>query len=320
MSNKPNWQEKPESTSNFGISIVIRCYKYFGKNFSNLITWLIAIYVWMFNKNIRNISKNYLSTLKKYANEKEISLPKLSSLKHIHRFCNNTLDQILSWQSLMNLKDIKEIDNAHKRFVSQCEKKTGTIIIGTHIGNIEMLRAVTTHLNMNNKLNIFIWTANNQKFMNYLKKIDPHSNLNLIPSNNIDPSTIFTLEEKIQNGEILVILGDRLTSSNTKTVEVNFLGRKAIFPQGPWILANLLKAPVFTAYNIYKNNCYESYFFEWGPISLIKRYNREEEIRTYVQKFANEIEKIIFEAPYDWFNFYNFWDQLPDVINEGKTK
>ena len=317
MKIRTNWQSKPESTFGLGIDFVLWCHTHLGKHFSHTIIWFIALTVWLLNPSVRKVSKQYLDNLKQFAAVNNISLPHLSTLKHINRFCNNFLDQLLSWQNKLDMRDVIPVDNSHERFVIQTTKNTGSVIISAHIGNIEMMRAINNHLQIKNKLNIIIWMNNNKRFMKYLKKLDPNSNINLIPSNNIDPSTIFTLDDKIKKGEVIVILADRITGSESKTVEVEFLGKQAFLPQGPWILAGILNAPVFTSYNIYSDGRYHSYLNEWGPIKLRDRKNREEEIKQLASRFIQELEEMIIKSPYDWFNFYNFWQE---PVNSQKQK
>ena len=94
-------------------------------------------------------------------------------------------------------------------------------------------------------------------------------------------------------------------------------GKKAFLPQGPWILAGILNAPVFTSYNIYSDGRYHSYLNEWGPIKLRDRKNREEEIKQLASRFIQELEEMVIKSPYDWFNFYNFWQE---PVNSQKQK
>jgi len=173
MKVRTNWQSKPESTFGLGIDFVLWCHTHLGKHFSHTIIWFIALTVWMLNPSVRKVSKQYLDNLKQFAAVNNISLPHLSTLKHINRFCNNFLDQLLSWQNKLDMRDVIPVDNSHERFVIQTTKNTGSVIISAHIGNIEMMRAINNHLQIKNKLNIIIWMNNNKRFMKYLKKTGP---------------------------------------------------------------------------------------------------------------------------------------------------
>lgn len=317
MSNEEEkWQDRPESTSNIGISIVLWCNKYLGRRCARMLIWFISIFVWIFNARFRKISSSYFKTLELYAEKKHIKLPKHSSFKHLNRFCINIFDQMISWQHQIPLNEINLIDHAYERFVEATTKQEqGKIILGAHIGNLEMLRAINQEIKLKNKLNIFLWTTNNKQFLKYIAQIDPHSSLNIIQSNSFNPATIYKLEDCIKNGETIIILADRITDPQSKTIKVNFLGKECLFPLGPWIIATLLDAPIYTNYNILVDGRYYCYFNEWGKINIKNRKTRNQELTAYVQKYAHELEELLFLAPNDWFNFYDFWH-----IDEEQTK
>ncbi len=46
------------------------------------------------------------------------------------------------------------------------------------------------------------------------------------------------------------------------------------------------------------------------------RKNRQLEIQSYAQTFATELEKQCAKAPFQWFNFYDFW---PDIAEQKQT-
>ncbi|RML85666.1 hypothetical protein APX70_03415, partial [Pseudomonas syringae pv. maculicola] len=52
------------------------------------------------------------------------------------------------------------------------------------------------------------------------------------------------LSQRLDEGEWLAIAGDRVALHGGRNVRVDFLGQPATFPQGPWLLAGLLKCPV----------------------------------------------------------------------------
>ena len=51
---------------------------------------------------------------------------------------------------------------------------------------------------------------------------------------------------------------------------------------------------------------YSVYLKEIGPVALDRR-NRSASAARYAEMYCRELERLILEAPYDWFNFYDFW-------------
>ena len=51
----------------------------------------------------------------------------------------------------------------------------------------------------------------------------------------------------------------------------------------------------------------------------IKRKNREEQLKVYIQKYANLLAQYCENYPLQWFNFFDFW-QKPKPYNKPIKK
>lgn len=304
---KQNWYEKKESTNSFGIKIVIWAFKLGGWPLANTILFFITSFVWLFNSRVKKYSNEYAENLRAYATREGKKLPKFSSFWHIFRFCQSVLEKLLAWQGLLTVKAVTSVDNAHERMLEVAAQSEGAVIIGGHLGNIEMLRAMNSGFT-DKSINILILTANSSKFLKVMENINPASNLNFIAADDITPGTIIDLSEKVKRGEWVVVLADRLVNENSRSVEVEFLTKKVSLPQGPWILAHLLQVPVYTLFNVKSNGEQRVYFKEWGCVSL-SRKNKEADISKYATKYVEEMSEILLEAPCDWFNIYSYWKE-----------
>lgn len=81
---------------------------------------------------------------------------------------------------------------------------------------------------------------------------------------------------------------------------MNFLGAKAKFPLGPFVLSCRRKLPVVFVYAMIKNLT-EYEFYATEPIVFDKP---SEALAAYV----DQLEIIIKKYPYQWFNFFDFWE------------
>jgi predicted LPLAT superfamily acyltransferase len=120
---------------------------------------------------------------------------------------------------------------------------------------------------------------------------------------------------------MVVIAGDRTSAKTRGRVIINeFLGKKAAFPYGTFMLAALLNVPVYfffamrekdlmlkPKYNMYVNRA--SVTFDGCT-----RSEKEGRIRELCRQFTVQLEKYCIEYPFQWYNFYNFWavPALPD--------
>jgi predicted LPLAT superfamily acyltransferase len=104
--------------------------------------------------------------------------------------------------------------------------------------------------------------------------------------------------------------GDRFRDQ-AKTIETTFLGKKAEFPAGPFIMAAKFGVPVTFVFSV-KEGSSHYHFFATEPIQL-KRARTEEQTNTAVneilQRYIKEFEKMVIRYPEQWFNYYQFWKE-----------
>jgi predicted LPLAT superfamily acyltransferase len=118
------------------------------------------------------------------------------------------------------------------------------------------------------------------------------------------------VKESLDAGFVVGTLGDRV-SKDDKIVQCQFLGRSAAFPVGPIVLAAMAHRPVILFFGLYRGgNSYEIYFEHFAEEITMNRDRRAEEIQVWMQRYANRLEHYARIAPYNWFNFYPFWDQV----------
>jgi predicted LPLAT superfamily acyltransferase len=121
------------------------------------------------------------------------------------------------------------------------------------------------------------------------------------------PDTQLRVRECIERGEIVGMLGDRTLKSD-KTVRCDFLGAPASFPQGPLLLAAILNAPVVLFFGLYLGGRrYAIHFEPFAEELHIGRQDRGAQLRPWIGRYAARLEHYCRLAPYNWFNFYDFW-------------
>ncbi|MEI6987643.1 MAG: hypothetical protein WCK65_16130, partial [Rhodospirillaceae bacterium] len=186
------------------------------------------------------------------------------------------------------------------------------VLIGSHLGNLEMTRALAT-IEQRAIVNAVVYTNHAQRFNETLAQANASFGVNLIQISKIGPETAIMLKEKIDQGEIMVIVGDRTPpidgGSSNRVSHVNFLGKPAPFAQGPFILASLLECPVFLFFCLREGAKYHIYLESFAERILLPRHERQERLQEYLKQYAQRLEAHCLKAPYQWFNFYDFWQQ-----------
>jgi predicted LPLAT superfamily acyltransferase len=188
------------------------------------------------------------------------------------------------------------------------ESGRGCILLGSHLGSFEVLRALGV-MQRNFPLKVLMDPTHNQNITGFLDALNPVIASTVIAPDRVD--TLLTVKESLDAGFFVGTLGDRV-SSDGKTSQCRFLGRPAAFPVGPIVLAAMTHCPVVLFFGLYRGgNRYEIYFEHFADEITLDRDRRAEEIQRWMQRYAERLEHYARIAPYNWFNFYPFWNQAP---------
>ncbi len=182
-------------------------------------------------------------------------------------------------------------------------------MVGAHLGSIELCRLLAEG-EVQQKMTVLVFNEHAANFNNTLKKINPAFEQNILHVDQLGPQTAILLKEKIDAGELIIILGDRTAVNSDKRISyVRFLGELAPFPQGPFILASLLSCPVYLMLCLAEPSGYKVYFEKFSDALTFNRKQRERELTEVIQRYAERLEYYCLQQPLQWFNFFDFWQQ-----------
>ncbi|WP_286296252.1 glycosyltransferase family 2 protein [Vibrio apostichopi] len=309
-SEQPHWSRTQERGTVLGIKLLLAVYTLLGRGVFNLILRGVMRYYHLTGKRARNASEQYLFQLKAYAEQQNIELPaELTSYNHLLSFGHTMLDKLAAWKGDFSADNLTI--HGQEQFESMVANQQGVLILGSHLGNIELCRALgRRHSNI--KINALVFTEHAERFNSVMKAVNPQSDLNLIQVTSMGPDTAILLQQKLEQGEWIVIVGDRTsTSKESRSVWAEFLGKEAPFPQGPFMLASVLKAPVFLLFGLRDDSQakphFNVYFEHFSDKIELPRKTREQSLQQVVQKYANRLQHYTLKAPLQWYNFFNFW-------------
>ncbi|MEZ8109401.1 glycosyltransferase [Vibrio splendidus] len=309
-SEQPHWSRTQERGTVLGIKLLLAVYTLLGRGVFNLILRGVMRYYHLTGKRARNASEQYLYQLKAYAEQQNIELPaELTSYNHLLSFGHTMLDKLAAWKGDFSVDNLSI--HGQEQFESMVANQQGVLILGSHLGNIELCRALgRRHSNI--KINALVFTEHAERFNSVMKAVNPQSDLNLIQVTSMGPDTAILLQQKLEQGEWIVIVGDRTsTSKESRSVWAEFLGKEAPFSQGPFMLASVLKAPVFLLFGLRDDSQskphFNVYFEHFSDKIELPRKTREQSLQQVVQKYANRLEHYTLKAPLQWYNFFNFW-------------
>ena len=199
-----------------------------------------------------------------------------------------------------------QFDN-YEEFLEILNSGKSAVIIGAHVGNWES--GAPFFDDYGKKINIVLYDAEYRKIKEIVKKNKESENYKIIPINTGDISHVIKIREALANGEYVCFQGDRVVSekdasdhvSREKVLVRNFMGRRAIFPAGPFLLASRLKVPV--VFHFAMRELGRGYRFYFYPADIASDRKEEELLDAYIEK----LELIVKRYPEQWFNYYKFW-------------
>lgn len=308
---EPHWGGQQEKGSSLGLRFLVAIYKIFGKNLFLLFLHPVIAYFTLSSAKTRKASREYLEKVYRSMGTKQ-EITWRDNYQHFYQFGLSAIDKIGCWMGDIVRSDVKIHDE--DLFNDLFESGKGAVFIGSHLGNLELCRALGEKRQIR-KLNAIVYNKHALKFQQVLSESNPSVELNLIHVEHFGADTAILLDEKVQQGEIVIIVGDRTSITNeTRVREVDFLGEKAPFAEGPFILSGVLDCPVYLLFCIKEKNTYNVYLEKFAETLKLPRKNRKEELTKKIQQYADRLAFYCKKAPLQWFNFFNFW-QLPSSKN-----
>ncbi|MUK37906.1 glycosyltransferase [Aliivibrio fischeri] len=305
-----HWSSHAERGTILGIQFLLWIYSTFGRKVFSLLLKPVMAYYYLRGGSVKDASDDFIQQVNAYARIKGIQLPeKLTTYRHLVSFGETMLDKLAAWRGDFSDKNLTVHGIEHYQTLAQREK--GIVLLGSHLGNLELCRALSrrhTHL----KINALVFTEHAERFNTVMKTVNPQSEVNVIQVSKIGPDTAILLQQKIDDGEWIVIVGDRTSvTKENRVIWADFLGKPAPFPQGPFMLASILKQPVYLMFGLrddtQKDPLFDVYLEPFSEQIILPRGKREEALQEVVQNYAQRLEHFTLKAPSQWYNFFNFW-------------
>jgi len=294
----------------FGLRFLMVLYRFLGRHIFSILLFPVAVYFILVRPDSRRASLDFLRAHYQFFPEKWSAKPGYwHVVKHFQQFAEAILDKLLAWSADMSIDEF-DVQNT-KSVDALMHDKRGRLIIGTHLGNLEYCRGFIQRFD-GKAINILLYDKHAGNFVSMIQRLNPDSRLNIFQVDELDVATLLRLKDRVDRGEWVFIAGDRTPLTGAKrTVNASFLGREAPFPIGPYVLAKALACPVnlMFAYR-YNKNGRSRIYFEVVPFSdkvELSRKQKETDLQRYAQQFASELQSQCATAPYQWFNFYDFW-------------
>jgi predicted LPLAT superfamily acyltransferase len=301
-----HWAGIGESTFVAGMWFLYAVHRVFGRVPFLLCLYPVVLYYWATRGLARRASRQYLERLSLHRGG---PLPTWrSSIRHFLSFADTILDKTLALSGRYRFERVRFV--GQEPLLAMIERGEGGLFVTAHVGCLELCQA-TAERRPGLRLNVLVHTAHAERFNRVLRRLDPGSGVKLLQVTEVTAATAVLLADKVARGEFVAIAGDRVpvTTSPASTTRVRFLGHAAPFPVGPYVLASLLKCPLYMMACVREGDGHAVIFERLAERVALPRGRRSAALAEYAAQFAGRLEALLVRSPYDWFNFFPFWEQ-----------
>lgn len=306
MSRNHHWARMGEHTFVGGIWLLYWLHRALGRTIFRLAMYPVVLVYWLLLPRLRANSRQYLQRLQQATGALGRPAGHRDSLKHVALFAETMLDKLLAMAGRYPWHRV-QVEGTHE-LDALIAGGQGGVIVTAHLGCLELCQVLAERRHQF-RLNVLVHTRHAEQFNRLLRRLHPDSAVQLLEVTAITPFTAAILADKVAAGEWVAIAGDRVPVTASKSVLVDFLGHPAPFPVGPYVLAGLLRCPLFLLGCIHEGAGYRIHVQKLAAQVALPRTQRDAALQRYAGEFASVLTCLLTKSPYDWFNFFPFWDQ-----------
>lgn len=292
------WKQRPEGGGRLAIWMIRSIGRHGGRALGRALLYPITLYFLARRGPERRASRAWLTR----ALGRPASLVEVA--RHIHAFAATILDRVFLLTGQLHRFDIR-IEGL-PQLEQYLDQGRGVLLFGSHLGSFEVLRVLARN-RPEVGLRVVLDKGHNPAMTDLLDALDPEIAATVIDAGQHGTTIMLEIQQAVTQGRIVALLVDR-PQPGEPVQAVPFLGKDAPFPVAPWQIAAVLGAPVLLAFGLYRGgNRYDLRFEAFSDGEAVPRPQRARHVAALIQRYAARLEHHARQAPYNWFNFYDYW-------------
>ncbi|WP_096704903.1 glycosyltransferase family 2 protein [Magnetospirillum sp. 15-1] len=302
-----HWAQLAERGGAWGLAFVAGAYRLLGRRGCAWVMTPIVLYFFLTGTEQRRASRAYLGRVLNRP-------PTLAEgFRHFMDFAGRALDAFAAWSRAIPPRML-EADGFVARAAAD---PRGALLVVSHHGNAELSHALMDPA-LRRRLTVLVHTRHAENYNRLLEAHRGEAAARMLQVTEIGPDTAILLRERIEAGEWIAMAGDRVpVLSRGRVCRAPFLGEAAEFSQGPWLLAALLDCPVYLLFCRRKDDGGWTLALEpFADRVDLPRGRRRDAITEHVRRYASRLERECRAAPFQWYNFFDFWP--PELGDKGE--
>jgi predicted LPLAT superfamily acyltransferase len=292
------WEAQKERANTFWLRLLFWIALNLGRGAARLFLYPTVLYFWLTAGPVRRASRDYLRrALNREPGQRDV-------LRHLFAFAAVSLDRSFILSGRDQALTVTEDRPAEVARVADSGR--GCLLFTSHLGGYESMRMTGTR-RLHLPLKILMDREHGRRLMSMFDALNVDIGKLVIDSDQGGPALALEIKQALEQGHMVCINADRFRGEE-RTVTVDFLGGRACLPAAPWLLAHTLRAPVILGFGLYAGGSeYRNYFELFAEPVNIPRERREAALQEYAQRYADRLAHYARQAPYNWFNFYDYW-------------
>ncbi len=290
------WQQQAERGADWGIALTVWVARVLGRPAVRIFVLFPLVWFFLTGRAARKASRDFLARALGRA-------PTLrEQWRHFRTFADCALDRVFLLGGGAGF-DIRVHCADH---VLASARQGGALLLAAHVGSFEAMR-VPGARQYQLPISILMDRAHSRRFIAAVEGLDPALSDAVIDAGEGGPMLVLKLKDVLHRGRLVGVMADRAREGEA-TLAVNFLGARARLPAAPWQLALVLGVPVILGFSVYRGgNRYDTHYELFSTGMKPAREVREAALQTAAQAYADRLADHVRQAPYNWFNFYDFW-------------
>lgn len=310
MADARRWTQVAERGSLLGLRITVTCYRLFGRSLSLVLVHGIVIYFFLTGRSARAATRAYQRrVVAVFGPGTPLGAdPGIwQCFQQFRAFALAIFDRIVMWFGDEGDFRYEVVGTEHYDRLVRPDR--GAIVVGAHIGSFDALRALSRR--DGRTVNVLMFTRNAPLINSFFRQLSPDIEVRVIQADPRSLDTVLRIRACIERGELVAMLGDRVEPGDRgRRCRVSLFGGSVELPTAPYILAGLLRCPLFFmvalrepegSYRISAEVLAEKVEFERGE--------REKQVRELAAAYAGRLEQYCAARPYQWFNFFDYWGE-----------
>jgi len=292
------WRERPEGGGRTALRLIAGFALRFGRAPARLALYPITVYFLVRRGPERRASRAYLGRiLQRPAGARDVA-------RHIRTFACTILDRVFLLSERFRRFDIRTYGLAElDRLLARGK---GVLLFGAHLGSFDALRVLSLE-RPDVTVRIVLDAEHGAALSSLLATLNPALAATIINPRGTGPEVALAIKAALDRNAIVAMPVDRAKPGDA-VVHAQFLRHTAPFPAAPWLLAAAVQAPVILSFGLYRGGKrYDLHFETFSEGLAVERRERQALAAALAQRFADRLAHYARLAPYNWFNFYDFW-------------